>query len=217
MSCTTRTLKQSCDKGNMSSKLYRNSIISTLCFQLMLWGNSIGQPDSIKALAQEASELNNKIKRVLPVSNGLSIQFRKGSQDITIINDTNGNLSSAWSNKWYLEFESGLITKASYWISSTEDYNFQLVSGFEVEFISHDTLLVNVTRDDCYTFVDSIKWKLKTYPIRVSHSGLLVAVINKNDYEVFEQDFFTKHNHREILAVLKEERFFDSEDSIYLD
>mgnify|MGYP000583778690 CR=1 FL=1 len=183
----------------------------------MLLGSVIGQPDSLKTLAQEAMDLNNQMKRVFPVSSGLSIQFKKGLNHITITNDSLGNIMSAWFNNCDLYFENDSISHASYALSKTKDYQFYSIDGFGIELLSRDTVLVTVTKDDCFTFVDSIKWELKTYPIRVSQGVKLVALIYKGSFEVLGQNNFTKKNYEKILAVLKKERYLDSEDSIYLD
>ncbi len=194
-----------------------NWVFLTILIQFILIEPIRSQPDSIREIAFELVTLNNQVQKSLSQKRALHIRLKKGSEHITISNDTLGNISFGWTNRWDINFKNDSISHASYSLSKTEDYEYFSISGFGVEFVSRDSVLVSVTKEDCYTFVDSIRWELKTYPIRVSQRGELIALIYKGSFQVLGQNIFAKENYEKILAVLAEKRYLDSEDSIYLD
>ncbi len=179
----------------------------TTTFQLILIGSIRCQPDSIKSFANEIVNLNEQMSKVFFQTSGLVIKMKKDLNHITIINDTFGNISNAWTSKHKFEFKHGVISHASYSISKAEDYEYFSVSGFDIEFVAEDSIEVIAVDIDCNLYTD-VTWHNETYPIRVSKNNELVALIHKDSFEVLNKDLFKEEDYATIVAALKAQRYF---------
>tara|TARA_R110000850_G_scaffold179563_1_gene305374 strand:+ start:312 stop:902 length:591 start_codon:yes stop_codon:yes gene_type:complete len=169
------------------------------------------QPDTIKEFVSEILLINEKMKATLKTGENLYFNFDYEGSNYMIVNDSLGNISSAYNNNMDVHFKNNTISKAKFSTSRRKYLEYHFISNFEIEFASFDSVAVDTFYvDDCIGFfIDTvIRWGNGTYPIRVFQQNELVALIQKDSFEVLNKDLFKEEDYATIVAALKEQRYF---------